>query len=552
MDQDAVDDLIRIYNSLKGSRGVWEQHWEEIAERVLPRQVGFIGDRTPGEKRTQKIFDSKPMVALERFAAINDSMLTPRQTKWHNLRTTNEDLNRDFEVQQWFYQVNQILYDSRYTPSANFAGQNFERWISNGAFGTGLLFTDFDEGRGATQRGLRYRCTNLRDCFILDNHQGVIDTVYRRLRYTARQAAQKWGEDKLPESLKKDLGEPSKQHTEHEFVHCVRPRTDYTPGRMDSRGRPWQSVYVYVKDKAIMEEGGYTSFPYSISRYVTAPDEVYGRSPAMAALADIKMLNEMSRTDIRAVHKLVDPPLLLHDDGVLGNGAMTVNMKPGGLNYGGVNKDGRQLIQPFSTGARVDINEAKMDQRRASIDEAFFVTLFQILVDTPRMTATEALIRAQEKGMLLAPMIGRQQSEALGPLIERELDLLSFHRMLPPMPQLLIEAGGEFEIVYDSPMSRMQRAEELVGVQRSMEILAPFAQLNPSVLDVFNTDKLGRLTAEVSGVPTSVLNSPDDVVAIRQSRAQQEQAANVVGAAQPLAGALKDVAQANALLQGTA
>lgn len=301
-----------------------------------------------------------------------------------------------------------------------------------------------------------------------------------------------------------------------------------------------------------MEEGGYTSFPYSISRYVTAPDEVYGRSPAMAALADIKMLNEMSRTDIRAVHKLVDPPLLLHDDGVLGNGAMTVNMKPGGLNYGGVNKDGRQLIQPFSTGARVDINEAKMDQRRASIDEAFFVTLFQILVDTPRMTATEALIRAQEKGMLLAPMIGRQQSEALGPLIERELDLLSFHRMLPPMPDLLIEAGGEFEIVYDSPMSRMQRAEELVGVQRSMEILAPFAQMDPSVLDVFNTDKLGRLTAEVSGVPTSVLNSPDDVIAIRQSRAQQEQAANVVGAAQPLAGALKDVAQANALLQGTA
>lgn len=382
MDQDAVDDLIRIYENLKGSRGVWEQHWEEIAERVLPRQVGFIGDRTPGEKRTQKIFDSKPMVALERFAAINDSMLTPRQTKWHNLRTTNEDLNRDFEVQNWFYQVNQILYDSRYTPSANFAGQNFERWISNGAFGTGLLFTDFDEGRGATQRGLRYRCTNLRDCFILDNHQGVIDTVFRRLRYTARQAAQKWGEDKLPESVKKDLDVPSKQHTEHEFVHCVRPRTDYSPGRMDSRGRPWQSVYVHVKDKTIMEEGGYTSFPYSISRYVTAPDEVYGRSPAMAALADIKMLNEMSRTDIRAVHKLVDPPLLLHDDGVLGNGAMTVNMKPGGLNYGGVNKDGRQLIQPFSTGARVDINEAKMDQRRASIDEAFFVTLFQILVDS--------------------------------------------------------------------------------------------------------------------------------------------------------------------------
>ena len=113
-------------------------------------------------------------------------------------------------------------------------------------------------------------------------------------------------------------------------------------------------------------------------------------------LPDIKMLNEMAKTDIRAVHKLIDPPLLLHDDGILGGGAMTVNMRPGGLNVGGVNRNGQQMIQPFSTGARVDIADTKMDQRRAAIDDAFLVTLFQILVETPRMTATEALIRAME------------------------------------------------------------------------------------------------------------------------------------------------------------
>ncbi len=545
-----ADDLIRIYQKLKGDRGTWEQHWEEIAERILPRQIGLVGERTPGEKRTQKVFDSKPMVALERFAAVNDSMLTPRQVKWHNLRTTDENLNKDFEVQDWLYQVNSILYNSRYTPSANFAGQNSERWTSMGAFGTGILFIDYDTGRGASQKGLRYRCVNLRDCFILENHQGIIDTVYRRIRWDARQAAQRWGEDKLPENIRKCLDSPTTMNKLHEFVHVVRPRTDYWPGRMDAQGKPWQSLYIAVADKQVMEDGGYTSWPYSISRYVTAPDEVYGRSPAMAALPDIKMLNEMSRTDIRAVHKLVDPPILLHDDGVLGGGAMTVNMQPGGLNVGGVNKNGQQLVQPFMTGARVDIADTKMDQRRAAIDDAFLVTLFQILVDTPRMTATEALIRAQEKGMLLTPTMGRQQSEALGPLIERELDLLAFHRMLPPMPRALVEAGGEYEIVYDSPMSRMQRAEELVGVQRSLEILTPFSQLDPTVLDVFNTDKLGRLTAEVSGVPTTVLNTPEQVQAIRAARAQESQAAAAVGAAQPLAGALKDVAQANALLQG--
>lgn len=541
-----VEQMLRTFSSLKSSRDNWETHWEEIAERVLPRQMGFLGDRTDGEKRTQKIFDSRPMVALDRFGAVMDSMLTPRQQRWHNLRTTNEALNRDFTVQQWFYEVNNILYMARYAPKANFASQNFERWISVGAFGTGALFIDFD-----AKTGLRYRCVNLRDLYLLENHQGMIDAVFRTFKYTARQAAQRWGEKNLPERIMKALENPSRQNDKFEFLHVVAPRDDFDPTRADARGKPYGSYYISVADKVLMAPpGGYNSFPYSVSRYVTAPDEVYGRSPAMMALPDIKMLNEMAKTDIRAAHKLIDPPILLHDDGILGGGAMTVNMRPGGLNVGGVNRNGQAMIQPFNSGARVDINEAKMEQRRTAIDDAFLVTLFQILVETPRMTATEALIRAQEKGMLLTPTMGRQQSEALGPLIERELDLLMFHRVLPPMPDILREAGGEYEIVYDSPMSRMQRAEELVGVQRTMELLTPFAQIDPTVLDVFDKDELARLTAEVSGVPTPVLRGPDAIAALRQQRAQQEQDAMMMQAAQPLAGAIKDVAQAQALLTG--
>jgi hypothetical protein len=515
---------------------------------VLPRQIGFVGERTDGEKRTQKVFDSRPQIALDRFAAVMDSMLTPRAQKWHNLRTTDEELNRDFEVQDWFYKANNILYAARYSPKANFAGQNYERWVSTGAFGTGSLFIDFDP-----KVGLRYRCLNLKDTFLLENHQGAIDTVYRCFKYTARQAAQRWGEKMLPERVLKALESPQRQNEKFDFLHVVMPRGDLDPGRADARGKPFASYYISVADKMMVApEGGFTSFPYSISRYVTAPEEVYGRSPAMMALPDIKMLNEMAKTDIRAVHKLIDPPILLHDDGILGGGATTINMRPGGLNVGGVNRNGQAMLQPFGTGARVDIAEGKMDQRRAAIDDAFLVTLFQILVETPRMTATEALIRAQEKGMLLTPTMGRQQSEALGPLIERELDLLMFHRMLPPMPDILKEAGGEYEIVYDSPMSRMQRAEELVGVQRTMELLSPFAQIDPTVLDIFDRDELARLTAEVSGVPTPVLRSPDTIKKLREDRAAQEQQMMEMQAAQPLAAAMKDAAQAQNLLRGAA
>ena len=117
---------------------------------------------------------------------------------------------------------------------------------------------------------------------------------------------------------------------------------------------------------------------------------------------------------------------------------------------------------------------------------------------------------------------------------------------------ILKEAGGEYEIVYDSPMSRMQRAEELVGVQRTMELLSPFAQIDPTVLDIFDRDELARLTAEVSGVPTPVLRSPETIKKLREDRAAQEQQMMELQAAQPLAAAMKDAAQAQNLLRGAA
>jgi hypothetical protein len=537
-------DIFHIVDSAKAERSNWETHWEEIAELVLPRHIGFQGEQTKGAKRNQKIFDSRPEIALERFGSVMDSLLTPRQTLWHNLQTTDRLLNKDPEVKAWFYEVNKVLFASRYAPKANFASQNYERWISTGAFGTGVLFIDYD-----SNTGLRYRTIHLKDLYMMENHQGVVDTIFRNFNFTARQAVQKWGEDKVPEKIKKAYENPTTRNKEFAFIHAVMPRDDYDETRADAKGMPWASLYLAVDDKVMMEESGYHSWPYSISRYVTAPGEVYGRSPAMLALADINMLQEMNKTDIRASHKAISPPILVNDDGVLGGG-MKIDLRPDAVIPGGIDQNGRPTVQRLDMGARLDISDVKMEQRRKSIEDAFLMSLFQILVDTPRMTATEALIRAQEKGMLLTPTVGRQQSEALGPLIEREIDLLMRADKLPPLPQALIDAGGEYEVIYDSPMSRMQRAEELVGVQRTMELLAPFAQMDPSILDIFNPDELGRGTAEVSGVPSPMIRTPDQVKQVREARAQQQQQQQMIDAAKPVAGALKDAASANQLLTG--
>jgi hypothetical protein len=216
------------------------------------------------------------------------------------------------------------------------------------------------------------------------------------------------------------------------------------------------------------------------------------------------------------------------------------------LNYGGVDAQGRPLVVPLQTGARLDLTEAMLEKEREVINDAFWVTLFRILVDQPQMTATEALIRAQEKGQLLAPAVGRQQSEMLGPQIHREFNILGRQGYLPELPQILVEAEGEYEISYESPATRFQRSEELVGVQRTLEIAAPFMQLDPNIMSIFKPEEIIRLAAEINGAPTDILRTPDEMeelVAQQQQQAQQQQMLEALSQAAP---AVKDLSQAQA------
>jgi hypothetical protein len=222
------------------------------------------------------------------------------------------------------------------------------------------------------------------------------------------------------------------------------------------------------------------------------------------------------------------------------------DLRAGALNYGGVDANGNQLVQPLQTGGRLDIGLELLQDSQRVINEAFLVTLFQILVETPQITATEAMLRAQEKGQLLAPTMGRTQGEMIGPCIERELDILAAAGQLPPMPDALIEAGGMVEIMYESPLNRLQKSEDGVGILRTLETLAPLAQVDPTVADVMDPEAAARILAEVNGVPAKALRSPKRVQAIREGRAEQQEMSQLLQAAPVAASTIKDLSAAQA------
>lgn len=528
-----TEDVFSRYSRLKNRRSVWEHHWEEIAERVLPRaSESFIGEPTPGDKRTYKLYDPTAALACERFASAVESLLTPRGARWHTVRSTNPYLNREHSVRMWFDQVTNIVFSHRYSPKAFFSSQMWEGYMQTGAFGTSAIYTD-EHPNG----GLMYRQIHLSDLFIAEDEMGRIDTVFRRFKVTARQALRMFNDGDLSDDMRKCAQD--KPDEEKELLHVVMPRTDRDPTSMDRKNSAWFSGYYEVKEKSLIEEGGFDQMPYIVSRYVTGPREVYGRSPAMVVLPDIKMINEMSKTVIRAAQKTVDPPLLIADDGVI----LPVNSKPGAATFARLDGRSQAPIQPLFTGARVDIGLDMMEQRRRMINDAFLVTLFQILVESPQMTATEVLQRAQEKGALLAPTVGRQQSETLGPLIEREFSLLAEQGLIPPKPPELEEAGDEYEIEYVSPLTQAMRAPEGVGILRTLESVQAIAAIDPTVMDNFDADEITRTLAEIHGAPAKILRDPNEVAELRGERQQAEQMQESIAAAPQLADAGLKVAQ---------
>lgn len=533
-----VGKLLQEFTVLESRRGIWEKHWEEVSQLVLPYySTSFYsqGNTVPGSKRNNQQFDVTATTALQRFSAAMESMLTPANNKWHKLRHPDLNVMKDRNAQLWYDSVNDAMFHYRYAPSSGYQANQHDGYLSIGAFGTSSIYVDaFRDPVQPNRRGMRYKNIHLGELFFAANHQGQIDKAYRRYKMTWRQIIQKWGEDKLPQEKR----EAAKNKSEDEVMvlHIIKPNSEYDPSRIDRKGMRYLSYYLIRDTKTLMEIGGYRCWPLPTARYMTAPGELYGRGPAMQVLPSIKVLNEEKKTMLKQGHRAVDPVLLAHDDGVLDG----FSLKPGAINPGGVNADGRPLIHALPTG-NIAIGQEMMQDERLAINDAFLVTLFQILIDTPQMTATEVLERAREKGALLSPTMGRFQHESLGPQIEREFDLLMWQGLIPPPPPIVMEAGAEYMVEYSSPLNRMMRSEEAAGVIRSMQIAAELAAQtqDPSVMDFFDLDVIIPEVVQIQGAPYRFMRSVEDMTAMRQGRQQAQASQQLVQALPGIAALAK-------------
>ena len=519
---DLTKGLLSRFDRLQGQRENWETHWQEVADYMQPRRADVTKRRARGDKRMEQVFDSSPIQAVELLAASLHGMLTNPSTPWFTLRFKDEEIENDDEAKLWL----EASTDAMYTAfnRSNFQQEIFELYHDLITFGTAAMFIEEDD-----DDIIKFSTRHINEVFIAENDKGRIDTIYRKFKISARAAIQKFGEAVSADVQTKAKKDP---YEEIEILHAVYPRTDFNPKKKDKANMPFESVYMEYKNGNELSVGGFREFPFVVPRYLKASNEIYGRSPAMTALPDVKMLNEMSKTTIKAAQKQVDPPLLVPDDGFL----LPVRTVPGGLNF--YRSGTRDRIEPLNIGANNPLGLNMEQQRRESIRAVFYVNQL-MMQQGPQMTATEVIQRNEEKMRLLGPVLGRLQSELLKPLIDRVFAVLLRNNMLPQAPEFL--SGRDVEIEYVSPLAKAQKSTELQSIMRAVEILGSLANVAP-VFDYVNFDNLVKHLADIVGVPQKILKTQSQVNAERQQAQVQQQEMQQMQQLQQVAKAGGDIA----------
>ncbi len=502
--------------------------WQEISELMAPNKADFSRVYGLGQKRHRRIWDGTGIHAADISSSSILGIVANPASRWFKVGVVDEDIMEDQEASEWLDMAGRITLNHINQAQAKFYGHMKNVVRSMEVLGTSSL--SVMPGR---RTSFEFQPVKLGTLDILQDSSGYVDTKFRTLEYTARQLKLKEKDGwKLHDKITK-----AKDHEKFEIIHAFFPREEKR-GFIDGGDKEFASLWVDVKHEHIMLEEGFDEDAVPVGRWDMAGDEVFGRGQGEVALADVKLLNMGEKGIMVAMEKQLNPTLQVPSDGTYG----AIDLSPGAINAI-MNKDGRGA-QILESTANIPIVQNWLESKRNAIRIAFFVDQLQIISQTQR-TATEVLRQLDEKSRLLAPNIGMVQSEIIGPVVERCVKILIRSGKIPPPPEIF--TGQEMKIIYVSPLSRAQRETEALATLEFMQNMIGVANVRPDVLDKIDFDAMVEEVHDISGVPAKILNTDDEVVSIREMRAQAEQAQAQAAGIEQAAGIAKTANEAGLL-----
>lgn len=526
-----ADDILKRHAELEAEKAPWVADWRDVATFVVP-QLAFSLGISPRASTRSKVVDNTAQDAADNLMTGLDGLMFGHEP--YTLVPRRGDPAQRSPVTAWAAYAADVLNRALGNPRTGFSPARQQALLSVCTLGTGCIFTYDDVAR----RHLVFRSIPLGELALCEDDAGQVDLVMRSFEWTAKQAAQRFGREALPTTVQRDL--EKQPYTRHRYVHFVGSRDTYGVEGIDGKRWPWVSYYIAVDSRDVIEAGGFDEMPYHVARWEQVPNSPWGWSPAMRVLDDIKRVNEMGKTNLRAGHQAVDPSLYLRH-GMFGN--RPIDRRPGAVSYYDPSVPSDAEVRRFPGPENLPV-ELEMEQdRRAFVNQAFYRFVLET-PSNPNMTATEWLGRQQEMWRRMGPSIGRVAMELAQPLGERAFRMLRRAGAIMPPPAPATD--NDVRIEFQSPVARGRRAAEADGTLRTVQAAGAIEALSPGVIKILDGDEAVRQLGESYGAARGVLRSPEVVAEMRAAEAQQQAMAQMAQMAATMAPAAKDMATAAA------
>lgn len=507
--------LLSRWGQLRNERESWMAHWKEISDYLLPRSGRFfVDDRNRGDKRHNNIYDSTGTRALRVLAAGMMAGMTSPARPWFRLTTSDPQLDESAAVKAWLADVTRLMQMVFAKSNTYLALHTIYEEL--GAFGTAstIVLPDFDNV-------IHQHPLTVGEYAIATDYRGRVDTLYREFQLTVAQMVGEFGKENCSRTVQSlyDQGALGKWVT---VLHAIEPRTDRDVRKRDNLNMAWKSVYFEPggDEGKFLRESGFKEFPALSPRWAKSGGDIYGNSPAMEALGDIKQLQHEQLRKAQGIDYKTKPPL----QAPTSLKSRDVDTLPGGISFVDSAAPNGGIRSAFEVNIDLSHLLADIQDVRERIKGSFYADLFLMLANStnPQMTATEVAERHEEKLLMLGPVLERLHNEILDPLIEMTFSRMVEAGIVPPPPDEL--QGMELNVEFVSMLAQAQRAIATNSVDRFVGNLGAVAGIKPEVLDKFDADRWADAYADMLGIDPELIVPGEQVALIRKQRAEAAQA----------------------------
>ena len=508
------DKLLERWIALKNERSSWDSHWREISDYVLPRSGRFFSKKVnDGGKVHNNIYDNTATRSMRVLAAGMMAGMTSPARPWFRLATQDEDLMKSDSVKLWLHGVTRTMLNV-------FARSNTYRALHTmyeelATFGTAatVVMSDFDTV-------IHHQALTAGEYAVATDARGYVNTLYREFEMTVGQIVDEFGQKNISQHVKNQFDRGSLDHWVT-VVHVIEPRADRDVHKKDARNMPYKSCYFEHagNDDTLLRESGYEFFPALAPRWSVTGGDIYGSSPAMESLGDIKQLQHEQLRKAQGIDYQTKPPMQVPTS--LKN--QGVNALPGGITYVDTAVQNGGIRTAFEVNLNLNHLLEDINDVRTRISSSFYADLFLMLANSNlgRMTATEVAERHEEKLLMIGPVLERLHNELLDPMIEMTFNRMLIAGLVPPPPPEMQEQDINVEFV--SMLSQAQKAVGTNSVDRFVGNLGAIAQMKPDVIDKFDSDAWADMYSDMLGVDPNLLVGDTDVAKLREQRAQAAQ-----------------------------